>query len=89
MLFRSAVEKSGVKILAWWSQGFRESTTNRKFTKPGELKGLKIRVMDNPLHIEAWNTLGASAILMAFSEVMRGRSSVQESMTRRTPVTPW
>lgn len=65
-----AVEKSGVKILAWWSQGFRESTTNRKFTKPGELKGLKIRVMDNPLHIEAWNTLGASAIPMAFSEVL-------------------
>ena len=26
--------------------------------------------MDNPLHIEAWNTLGASAIPMAFSEVL-------------------
>ena len=65
-----SVEKSGVKIISWWSQGFRESTTNRKFTKPSELKGLKIRVMDNPLHIEAWNTLGASAIPMAFSEVL-------------------
>jgi TRAP-type C4-dicarboxylate transport system substrate-binding protein len=26
--------------------------------------------MENPLHIEAWNTLGASAIPMAFSEVL-------------------
>ncbi len=65
-----SVEKSGVKIISWWSQGFRESTTNRKFEKPEDLKGLKIRVMDNPLHIEAWNTLGASAIPMAFSEVL-------------------
>ncbi|MEA4873584.1 MAG: TRAP transporter substrate-binding protein [Synergistaceae bacterium] len=65
-----SVEKSGVKIISWWSQGFRESTSNRKFVKPEDLKGLKIRVMDNPLHIEAWNTLGASAIPMAFSEVL-------------------
>lgn len=64
------VKKSGVMILSWWSQGFREATSNRKFTSPSELKGLKIRVMDNPLHIEAWNTLGASAIPMAFSEVL-------------------
>ena len=65
-----SVEKSGIKIISWWSQGFRETTSNKKFTKPSELKGIKIRVMDNPLHIEAWNTLGASAIPMAFSEVL-------------------
>lgn len=65
-----AVEKTGIKILAWWSQGFRESTSNRLFKTPQELKGLKIRVMENPLHIEAWNTMGASAIPMAFSEVL-------------------
>ncbi len=66
----NAVEKSGIKILAWWSQGFREATANRIFKSPQELKGLKIRVMENPLHIEAWNTLGASAIPMAFSEIL-------------------
>lgn len=64
------IEKAGIKILSWWSQGFRETTSNRKFTKPSELKGLKIRVMDNPNHIEAWNLLGASAIPMAFSEIL-------------------
>ncbi|MDR2056346.1 MAG: TRAP transporter substrate-binding protein, partial [Desulfovibrio sp.] len=65
-----AVESAGIKIISWWSQGFRESTSNRLFKTPAELKGLKIRVMENPLHIEAWNTLGASAIPMAFSEVL-------------------
>ncbi|MDR2800620.1 MAG: TRAP transporter substrate-binding protein [Desulfovibrio sp.] len=65
-----AVESAGIKIISWWSQGFRETTSNRLFKTPAELKGLKIRVMENPLHIEAWNTLGASAIPMAFSEVL-------------------
>ncbi len=65
-----AVEPAGIKIISWWSQGFRETTTNKKFDNPDELQGLKIRVMENPLHIEAWNTLGASAIPMAFSELL-------------------
>ncbi len=65
-----SVEGSGIKIISWWSQGFRESTSNREFRTPDQLKGLKIRVMENPLHIEAWNMLGASAIPMAFSEVL-------------------
>lgn len=33
------------------------------------MQGLKIRVMENPLHIAHFNALGASAIPMAFSEV--------------------
>lgn len=66
----AAMEASGVKIISWWSQGFRETTANREIKKPEDLKGLKIRVMENPLHIEAWNMLGASAIPMAFSEVL-------------------
>ena len=66
----AAIEPSGIKIISWWTQGFRETTANREIRKPEDLKGLKIRVMENPLHIEAWNTLGASAIPMAFSEVL-------------------
>lgn len=65
-----AVESSNLKIISWWSQGFREMTVNREIHNPGDLKGVKIRVMENPLHIEGWNTLGASAIPMAFSEVL-------------------
>lgn len=66
----ASVEAVGLKILVWWTQGFRESTSNRLFRSPEDLKGLKIRVMENPLHIKAWNMLGASAIPMAFSEVL-------------------
>lgn len=65
-----AIETSGIKIISWWTQGFRETTANKPIRKPEDLKGLKIRVMENPLHIEAWNMLGASAVPMAFSEVL-------------------
>jgi tripartite ATP-independent transporter DctP family solute receptor len=65
-----AIEKAGVKVISWWTQGFRNTTANREIRKPEDLKGMKIRVMENPLHIEAWNMLGASAVPMAFSEVL-------------------
>ncbi len=65
-----SVEAANIKIISWWTQGFRETTANREIRTPADLKGLKIRVMENPLHIEAWNMLGASAIPMAFSEVL-------------------
>lgn len=66
----ASVENVGIKIISWWTQGFREMTANREIRRPSDLKGIKIRVMENPQHIEAWNMLGASAIPMAFSEVL-------------------
>jgi len=67
----ASVEPAGLKIMAWWSQGWRNLTTNDTSVKvPEDVKGLKIRVMENPLHIAHWNMLGASAIPMAFSEVL-------------------
>lgn len=65
-----AMEEHGFVGLAWWTQSWRHLTTrNRRVTQPSDVRGLKIRVQDNPLHIEAWNALGASAVPMAFSEV--------------------
>ncbi|MBU2514666.1 TRAP transporter substrate-binding protein [bacterium] len=65
-----AVESADIKIISWWSQGFRQMTSNRNIRSLSDLKGVKIRVMENPLHIQGWNTMGASAIPMAFSEVL-------------------
>ena len=35
-------------------QGFRETTSNKKIEKLGDFKGLKIRTMENPYHINFW-----------------------------------
>lgn len=66
----SGLEDSGLIGLSWWTQGWRVLTTTKtEVHTPADLKGLKIRTMDNKIHIAFWNQLGASAIPMAFSEL--------------------
>ena len=54
-------QKRGLVALAWGEQGFRHLTNNKHaVTSVADLKGLKIRVTENPVHITAFRTLGAS-----------------------------
>ena len=60
----------GLIALAWGEQGFRQLTDNKHpVTKPEDFKGLKIRTMENPVHILAFKTLGAAPTPMAWPEV--------------------
>ena len=60
---------AGFVNLGWLTQSWRHVTCNNEVHKPADMKGLKIRVMDSPMHIAHFNALGASAVPMAFSEV--------------------
>lgn len=60
----------GLIALAWGEQGFRHITNGKHaILKPEDLKGLKIRTMENPVHITAFKTLGASPTPMSWPEV--------------------
>ena len=64
------VEELGLKGLALWENGFRNVTTNNKeINSLSDLKGLKLRTMDNAIHLAAWKAMGANPTPMAFSEV--------------------
>ncbi len=64
------LEPKGLKILAYYENGFRELTNSaREVKSPEDLKGLKIRTMENPIHLAAWKALGANPTPMPFSEV--------------------
>lgn len=63
------LEPSGFTVLAWMTQSWRHVTCNKEVHKPEDLKGLKIRTMDSEYHMMNFNTVGASATPMAFSEV--------------------
>lgn len=63
------LESSGFKGMAWLATGWRHLTANKEIHAPEDMKGLKIRVMENQMHIDHFNTLGASAVPMAFSEL--------------------
>ena len=49
--------------------GFREVTSNKAARNAAELKGLKIRTMEHPLHMAYWKALGANPTPIAFGEL--------------------
>ncbi len=60
----------GFKALAWGENGFRHMTNSkREIKEPDDLKGLKMRTMENPVHIAAYKGLGIVTTPMAFPEV--------------------
>lgn len=63
--------KRGLIALAWGEQGFRHLSNNKHAVNSvADLKGLKIRVTENPVHITAFRTLGASPTPMSWPEVI-------------------
>jgi len=63
-------EKTGIRGLVWGENGFRHFTNSvRTIKKPEDMKGLKIRTMENPAHMAMVTALGASPTPMAFNEV--------------------
>lgn len=65
----SNLEPAGFRGMTWMATGWRHLTANKEIHKPEDMKGLKIRVMENQMHIDHFNALGASAVPMAFSEL--------------------
>ncbi len=60
----------GIIGLAWAENGFRHVTNSKRaVNQPDDLKGLKLRTMENPVHMLAFKTMGAQPTPMAFPEV--------------------
>ncbi|RYX96245.1 MAG: DctP family TRAP transporter solute-binding subunit [Comamonadaceae bacterium] len=63
-------DAKGFKALVWAENGFRHMTNSKRDVKgPEDLKGLKMRTMENPVHIAAYKGLGIITTPMAFPEV--------------------
>ena len=63
-------ESKGFKALAWGENGIRHMTNSkRSVNAPEDLKGLKMRTMENPVHVAAYKGLGIVTTPMAFPEV--------------------
>ena len=60
----------GLIGLGFWENGFRQVTNSRRpVVKAEDFAGLKLRVIQNPLFIDTFAALGASAQPMPFPEV--------------------
>lgn len=60
----------GFVCLGYFENGYRHISNNRNpIVTPKDLKGLKIRTMENPMHIDYFKALGANPTPMNFGEV--------------------
>jgi tripartite ATP-independent transporter DctP family solute receptor len=63
-------EAKGFKALAWGENGVRHMTNSKRaVNSPDDLKGLKMRTMENPVHVAAYKGFGIVTTPMAFPEV--------------------
>ena len=56
--------------ITYWENGFRSVTNSRRpITRLDELSGVKLRVMQNAVALDAFRAIGANPVPMAFSEL--------------------
>jgi tripartite ATP-independent transporter DctP family solute receptor len=61
--------RSRLVALGWMDAGTRNVYSDKPVTKPADLKGMKIRMMGNPIFVETMNAMGGNGIAMGFNEL--------------------
>jgi tripartite ATP-independent transporter DctP family solute receptor len=61
--------QSRLIALGWMDAGTRNVYSNKPVTKPADLKGMKIRMMGNPIFVETMNAMGGNGVAMGFNEL--------------------
>lgn len=64
------LEARGLVGLVYWENGFRNMTNSKRpINRAEDMQGIKLRVMQNQIALGVFNTLGANAVPMPFSEL--------------------
>ncbi len=69
----AALQEVGIDCLGYGFNGSRSMTNSKHpINEPKDLKGMKVRVMESPVFIDLFKTLGANATPMGFDELFTG-----------------
>lgn len=64
------LKDKGLVGLVYWENGFRNMTNSKRpIAKMEDFSGIKLRVMQNPVYLETFQTLGANAVPLPFPEL--------------------
>jgi C4-dicarboxylate-binding protein DctP len=63
------LEPKGMIGLAYWDNGFKQMSANKKLISPADYKGLKFRIQSSKVLEAQFRALGAIPQVMAFSDV--------------------
>ena len=62
-------EKKGLHGVSWWENGLRKLSANKEIRTPADLKDVKLRTIQNQLHIDYFTSMGAKVFPLPFSQV--------------------
>src|SRR6187455_3634544 len=65
----SANPNTRLIALGWMDAGTRNVYSDKPVTKPADLKGMKVRMMGNPIFVETMNAMGGNGVAMGFNEL--------------------
>ena len=72
------LDTKGIVVLGFMEAGFRNMVNNKKpIHVPSDVSGVKFRVMQNPVFIDMFNSLGGGAVPLAWGETY---TAVQQGM---------
>jgi C4-dicarboxylate-binding protein DctP len=63
------LDAKGMTGLAYWDNGFKQMSANKKLIQPSDYKGLKFRIQSSKVLEAQFRALGAIPQVMAFSDV--------------------
>jgi tripartite ATP-independent transporter DctP family solute receptor len=69
MLDKISNSPARLVALGWMDAGTRSLYTKKPVRTPADLKGLKVRMMGNPLFVDTMNAMGGNGISMGYGEV--------------------
>lgn len=75
-LLASKMPAVGLVPLGYWEYGYRQTTNSKRpITKLEDLSGVKMRVMPNPVMVDAFKTMGAVALSMPITDLYTAMES--------------
>ena len=75
MLTKLTNSSARLVALGWMDAGTRNVYSDKPVSKPADLKGMKIRMMGNPLFVETMNAMGGNGVAMGFNELHQALQS--------------
>lgn len=63
------LDPKGMTGLAYWDNGFKQMTANKKLLQPADFKGMKFRIQSSKVLEAQFRALGSIPQVMAFSDV--------------------
>ena len=69
LLAKVTASPARLVALGWMDGGARSLYTKKLVKTPADLKGVKVRMMGNPLCVDTMNAMGGNGISMAYGEV--------------------